>query len=75
MPSPSKSPMPLNDPVRGDGAEARLARDRGPVHQPEVDLPAAAVAPQDIALAIAIEITLAQNVPAGGDGTRTLLDS
>ena len=41
-------------------AETPLTRNRGPVHEPEVDLPAAAVAPQDVGFTIAVEIAHAR---------------
>jgi len=38
-----------------------------PVHEPDVDLPGGAVLPQDIGLAIVIEIANAGNIPVQGD--------
>ena len=43
------------------------ARNRGPVHQPDVDLAAGAVPPQDVGIAVAIEVADALNDPVRGD--------
>jgi len=50
---------------RTRAARAPLARDREPVHEPDVDLSGAAVLPQNVTRAVPIEIANPQNRPVG----------
>ena len=64
-PAPVVVTNPINQPVRGDRRNGPVAGKvgRGPVHQPDVDLSAVRVAPQNVTLAVAVEVAYPLNDP------------
>ena len=65
MPSPLKSPTPTTDQVVGMLPTAAGRADRRAVHEPHRGV-AAGVVPQQVGLAVAVEVALADDRPGGG---------
>ena len=70
LPSPLKSPVPTTDQVVGTSPRPTARGDRGAVHQPHRQV-AAGVAPEQVILAVNVEVALSDDRPGGGHRAET----